>query len=148
MLEGFSTVLVAFFVFCLYRQDLIRSKRYYYATFGCLILIIFCNVFFYFMSTASGQGVFAILLGILHAAALVLTMAYIGGIGVIQLGQEITHAVRELQPKPETRESPSSPSSQNDFHPPSDLTPQQPEPGEKVPVKDQPRVVIELPRKD
>lgn len=147
MLEGFSTVLVAFFVFCLYRQDLIRSKKYYYATFGCLILIIFCNVFFYFMSTASGQGIFAILLGLLHVLALILTMAYIGGIGVTQIGQEIAQVVQELQPKPEPRDSSSIQQPEPDSAQQSAPIPEQPGPQVTTPLKDQPRIIIDLSKK-
>ncbi len=141
MLEGFSTVLCAFFVFCLYRQDLIRNRTYYYATFGCLVLIIFCNVFYYFMGTATGQGLFAIMLGILHAGALILTMAYIGGVSVKQIGFEVVQAAEDIRSGGEAKKPVIVP-----------LTGEKPKPKdayveEEREQKEKPRIVIELPKK-
>lgn len=101
------------------------------------------------MSTASGQGVFAILLGLLHVAALILTMAYIGGIGVTRLGQEIAQVVHELQPnKSENPDSSSEQRSESDSSPQSGPIAEQPGPSVKAPLKDQPRIIIDLSKKD
>lgn len=141
MLEGFSTVLCAFFVFCLYRQELIKNRSYYYATFACLIAIIFCNVFFYYMAGVSGQGFFAVFLGILHAAALVLTMAYVGGLSIRQIGFEVKQAADDIQSGGQAKKPVIVP-----------LTKEQPKPKdayveEERQQKEKPRIVIELPKK-
>jgi hypothetical protein len=141
MLEGFSTVLCAFFVFCLYRQDLIKNRTYYYATFGCLIAIIFCNVFFYYMAGVSGQGFFAVFLGILHVGALVLTMAYVGGLSVRQIGFEVVQAAEDVRSGGEAKKPVIVP-----------LTREQPKPKdayveEERGEREKPRIVIELPKK-
>ncbi len=141
MLEGFTTVIVGFFIFCLYRQDLIKNRTYYYATFACLLGIILFNVFFYFMAGVTGQGFCAVALGILHAGALILTMAYVGGLGIKQIGFEVITAAKDLRSEGEDKKPVIVP-----------LTREQPKPKDAYveEAKDQaakPRIVIELPKK-
>ncbi len=141
MLEGFSTVLMAFFLFCLYRQDLIRNRTYYYATFACLLGIILFNTFYHFMENTYGRGFCAIMLGVLHAGALVLTMAYIGGLSLKTMASEIKEAAEDFRSGGEAKKPVIVP-----------LTGKKPEPKdayveEEREQAEKPRIVIELPKK-
>jgi len=141
MLEGFTTVIAAFFVFCLYRQDLIKSRTYYYATFACLMGIILFNTFYYFMDNTYGRGFCAIMLGLLHAGALVLTMAYVGGLSLKQMAGEIKDAAEDIRSGGDAKKPVIVP-----------LTGQKPAPKdayveEEREQAEKPRIVIELPKK-
>jgi hypothetical protein len=140
MLEGFTTVLLAFFIFCLYRQDLIKNRAYYYVTFACFIGIIFANVFYYFMAGVSGQGFFAVVLGVLHLGAFILTMAYIGGVSIRQLATEVKDAAQEVRTGGESKKPVLIP-----------IGKEQPKPKdayEEEARQEKPRIVIELPKKE
>lgn len=143
MLEGMTAVLAAFFVFCLAKQELIRNRTYYYATFVCLLLIILFNVFYYFTAPATSfQGFCAIGLGVLHAAALILTMAYIGGLSIRQMADEMKDAAQDFRTAGESRKPVIVPLGQDKPRVKDAYEEEEREQREK------PRIVIELPKKD
>jgi hypothetical protein len=140
MIEGLTTVLAAFLVFCLYRQDLIKNRTYFYATFGALLVIIFCQVF-YRITGPAGQVFFAVVLGVLHAGALLLTMAFVGGLSLKEMGREMKDAADEIRTGGEARKPVIVP-----------LSKEQPKPKdayveEEREAREKPRIVIELPKK-
>jgi hypothetical protein len=144
MLEGFTTVLAAFFIFCLYRQDLIRNRTYYYATFACLIAIIFASAFYHYLSgnDAYGQGFFAVALGVLHAGGLVLTMAYVGGVSPKAIGKEVLQAADEVRRGPDAAKPVIVPIGKDK---PKVKDAYEEEEREQ---KEKPRIVIELPKRE
>jgi hypothetical protein len=141
MLEGFTTVIVAFFIFCLYRQDLIKHRTYYYATFVVLMAIILFNVFYYFMENTYGRGFCAVMLGLLHAGAMVLTMSYVGGVSPKQIGAEVAKAVDDVRQGPDAKKPVIVPFSGEKPKPKDAYVEEEREQAEK------PRIVIELPKK-
>lgn len=146
MLDGMTTALAIFFVYCLAKQELIKNRTYYYATFVCLLGIIFFNAFFHFFGrdagSTTGQGLCAIALGILHAAALILTMAYVGGITLREMAGQMKEAAEDFRTAGESKKPVIVPLGQDK---PRARDAYEVEEREQ---KEKPRIVIELPKKD
>ncbi len=122
---------------------MIKNRTYYYFTLACLCGIILFNMLFYFLNDTYGRGFCAIMLGVLHLGALLLTMGYVGGLSVKEIGFEVAEAAKDFKAGGDVKKPVIVP-----------LTGQQPTPradraaSSNNPDEPKPRIVIELPKKD
>ncbi|MBC7783568.1 MAG: hypothetical protein H7144_06990 [Burkholderiales bacterium] len=147
MLDGLTTVIAAFFLYCLARQDMIKNKTYYYFTFACLLGIVLFSTLYYFLNDVYGRGFCAIVLGVLHVAALLLTMGYVGGVTLRGMAGEMKDAVDDFRAGGDAKKSVIVPLTGQQPAPRTDRV-DRPDRTDSSGEAERPRIVIDLPKRD
>ena len=104
-LEGITTVIAAFLLFCFVRPALVRNRTQFMAAFACLLGIVVLQALRMIAYNSSAiQVVTGVLTGLLQLGALVLIVLFSGGMSIGQLGSEMGRAYEVIRRGEEEKE--------------------------------------------
>ena len=152
-LDGLTIILAAFWFYCLANPERVRKQHQFWLVFYVLIgLVVLYTLRLMLYTSAAGQVIVAILIGLLHIAGLVLTVMYTAGLSGREIADELGDAGHAFQHGGEPRKPKIVPISGKmpKARDPARDAPREPEriaiddePGDAPP----PRIVIDLPKK-
>jgi hypothetical protein len=103
-IDGITTALVAFALFCLIVPSIVKNKAQYYASIACLLAIILLHSLG-LMIRASGFVTFSgVATGLLQAAVLLLLVMCVGGLSPRELAGELKGAYEVMRRGSEEKE--------------------------------------------
>jgi hypothetical protein len=134
-LDGITFILAAYWFYCLAQPERVRKTSQYWLVFYVLILIVILYTLRLMLYTsAAGQVIVAIFIGLLHIAGLVLTVMYSGGLGGREIADNLSEAAHAFNTGGEPRKPKIVP-----------ITGQMPK-RRDAPDEPPPRIVIDLPK--
>lgn len=132
MLEGVTTVIVGFVLFCVIVPSIVKNKPQFYVGFICILLVILLHALSLMIRTPGFQVFAGLMTGLLQLLAIVAVFLSAGGITVKQLGGELARAYEVIRRGEEEKEiiiprSGEMPKQQPEDEPPGrvELEPQQ-----------------------
>jgi hypothetical protein len=134
-LDGLTVVMAAFWFYCLARPERVLKKQQFWLVFYVLLLlVVFYTLRLMLYTSAAGQIIVGIAVGLLHIVGLVLTVMYVGGLGGRDIADELSDAAHAFQHGGEPRKP--------KIVPITGQMPRQKESDDAPP----PRIVIDLPK--